>query len=151
MKTNTTTGGQVIGLGGDSYVDRSLYMTNTGQLAFVVYDGSYDAVTSTGAALNDSQWHLVTGTLDGAGMKLYVDGAVRASPTDVTSAWYQYGSWRIGGEKTSGYPVRSAGQLQGRGGRGRDLPEGTDRHAGRRPVRDRHRRGVGCGSAARRS
>ena len=104
VRTNTTTGGQVIGFGGDSYVDRSLYMTNTGQLAFVVYDGSYDAVTSTGAALNDNQWHLVTGTLDGSGMKLYVDGAVRASRTDVTSAWYQYGRWRLGGEQTSGYP-----------------------------------------------
>ena len=103
VKTNTTTGGQILEFSGDGYVDRSLYMTNSGQLSFVVYDDAYDAVTSA-AGFNDNQWHLVTGTLDSSGQKIYVDGTLRASRTDVTAAQYQYGSWRVGGEKTAGYP-----------------------------------------------
>jgi signal peptidase I len=99
--TTTTTGGKLIGFGNgtngaaSSQYDRHVYMTNAGNLAFGVYNGTYYTIT-TPTAYNDGRWHLVSATFSPAtGMRLYVDrglvGTASAPSAEVTT-----GYWRIG-------------------------------------------------------
>ncbi|MEW2136133.1 LamG-like jellyroll fold domain-containing protein [Streptomyces sp. NPDC005409] len=121
FKTNTTRGGKLIGFGNNtarssgSY-DRHLYMTNTGRLAFGVYNGSAKAVT-TGLfdTYNDNKWHHVVGTQGPAGITLYVDGQNKGTLNAGSNTTYA-GFWHAGGDNLSGWPNRPtsnffAGQL----------------------------------------
>jgi signal peptidase I len=110
--TTTTTGGKLIGFGNgtngstSSQYDRHVYMADSGQLLFGVYDNQFSTITSP-AAYNDGRWHLVTATLSGStGMRLYVDGGLVASNAGVVSAENFTGYWRIGYDNLGGWPSR---------------------------------------------
>lgn len=101
FKTNTTTGGKLIGFGNSqtgtsSNYDRHVYMAPSGQVRFGVYTGSAQIVSST-ASYNDNAWHHVVATQSSDGMKLYVDGALVGS-NNVTTAQNYVGYWRVGGD-----------------------------------------------------
>jgi Concanavalin A-like lectin/glucanases superfamily len=109
FKTSTTTGGKLIGFGtartGKSgKYDRHVYMTNAGKLVFGAWTGSPTTITST-ASYNNNAWHHVVGTLGGAGMVLYVDGARVASSPNTAAEAYN-GFWRIGGDNLGLWPSR---------------------------------------------
>lgn len=108
FKTNTTTGGKLIGYGnaasGDSTsYDRHLYMTNNGRLIFGTYQGSTQTIQNS-TALNNNAWHHAVATQGADGMKLYVDGALVASAPGATSAENTLGYWRIGGDNIASWP-----------------------------------------------
>jgi len=107
FKTSTTTGGQIIGFGssktGESNPnDRHLYMANNGELFFGVYPGEVKSINST-TDYNNGSPHYAVATLSSAGMFLYVDGALVASNTAVTSAQSYAGYWRIGYDLLAGW------------------------------------------------
>lgn len=103
FKTNTTSGGKLIGFGNSatglsSNYDRHVYMKNDGTLVFGTYTGQENIITSA-AAYNDNIWHHMVATQSSAGMVLYVDGAsVGTNPQ--TAAQNYAGYWRIGGDAT---------------------------------------------------
>ena len=108
FKTNTTSGGKLMGYGaaasGESTsYDRHIYMTNNGRLVFGTYNGSTQTVQN-GAALNDNQWHHAVATQSADGMKLYVDGQLVSSLAGATTAENYTGYWRIGGDNLAGWP-----------------------------------------------
>lgn len=75
--------------------DRTVSLSNTGQLLFVVAG----TTISSAAGYADGAWHLVTSSLGAAGMKLYVDGALVASNAGVTAGMgIPTGYWRMGGQ-----------------------------------------------------
>ncbi len=108
VKTTSTAGGKLIGFGSStgtasSVVDRQLYMTTSGQLAWGVYNGTKKAIGST-KSLNDGQWHHVVGTLGSDGMKLYVDGVLNSSNAAVTASTVFSGYWHLGCDSLTGWP-----------------------------------------------
>ncbi|WP_246136334.1 LamG-like jellyroll fold domain-containing protein [Leekyejoonella antrihumi] len=109
VKTNTTSGGKIVGYGSASTgnsgsYDRHIYMDNAGHFYFGVYPGSTQVVSSP-KTYNDGSWHYVVASLDPtAGMTLYVDGKKVASNPSVTSAQDYSGYWRIGGDNLNGWP-----------------------------------------------
>ena len=112
VNTTTTTGGKIIGFGDsrtgrstDNGNDRTIYMTNSGQLRFGVRPdmGTRQTIVSP-ASYRDGQWHHVVGTLSTAGLKLYVDGALVASNPSVTKAQVYRGYWRVGGDNLGSWP-----------------------------------------------
>ncbi|MFF5444918.1 DNRLRE domain-containing protein [Streptomyces sp. NPDC012888] len=121
FKTGTSRGGKLIGFGNNttrnsgSY-DKHVYMTNSGRLAFGVYNGSARTIT-TGLfdTYNDNKWHHVVATSGPAGMALYVDGQLKGT-APVTNSTVTWGYWHVGGDQLSGWPNRPtsnffAGQL----------------------------------------
>jgi PKD repeat protein len=108
VKTTSTDGGKIIGFGNaatgtsGSY-DRQVYMGNDGKIWFGVYTGSTATVTSS-KSYNDGTWHHVAASLSPSGMKLFVDGKVVGSRTDVTQGQEFMGYWRIGGDNLGGWP-----------------------------------------------
>ncbi|WP_344258431.1 LamG-like jellyroll fold domain-containing protein [Streptomyces sodiiphilus] len=112
FRTDTNSGGRLIGFGNrilqnSSSRDRHIYMTDSGQLVFGVYPGAYRTIT-TPASYNDGQWHHVVATLGSNGMRLYVDGQLRASNIVWTSGqnYNVKGYWRIGGDGMGNWPSR---------------------------------------------
>lgn len=109
FKTNTTSGGEIIGYGNtqtgvSTEYDRVLYMSNQGMLYFGVRPGGAARRSlSTTASFNDDQWHHVVATLGGNGMQLFVDGVLVASRADITTAWPIDGYWKIGGDNLTGW------------------------------------------------
>ncbi|BDV29518.1 PDK repeat-containing protein [Microbacterium terricola] len=108
VKTNTTSGGKIVGFGGSSTgnsgsYDRHVYMDNAGRIWFGVYPGDVRTVNSS-AGYNDNQWHHIVASLSSGGMKLYLDGKRVAQRTDVTSAQGYSGYWRVGGDNLGGWP-----------------------------------------------
>jgi len=143
FRTTTTTGGKLVGFGNaqtgrSTQYDRHLYMADSGALLFGVYSGSYHTVASP-AGYADGRWHLATATLDGSGMKLYVDGSPVASDP-WTDAEKFLGYWRVGGDTINGawsqYPT--SGWFRG------DLDDTTvhDRAVTAAEVADRFSAGV---------
>ncbi|WP_137293321.1 PKD domain-containing protein [Nocardioides dongxiaopingii] len=113
IKTSSTSGGKIVGYGGSasgasgSY-DRHLYMTNDGRVVFGVYPGGVRTLTS-GAGLNDDQWHQVVGVLDATdGMSLWIDGKRVGSDASTRSGQDYSGYWRIGGDNLNGWPSQPA-------------------------------------------
>jgi PKD repeat protein len=108
IKTDSTSGGKIIGFGNartgesNSY-DRHVYMDNSGRLTFGVYTGGSQTVTS-GSSYNDNQWHHVVASMGSAGMQLYVDSKKVASRADITAAQVFTGRWRVGGDNLGGWP-----------------------------------------------
>ncbi|MEW2180589.1 LamG domain-containing protein [Streptomyces sp. NPDC005406] len=110
IKTTTTRGGNIIGLGNltmelSGQHDKHLYMRNDGRLSFGVYSGGYRAV-ATSAAYNDGAWHHVVATQGSGGVALYVDGQLRATNPLYTGNRNYQGYWRVGGDNLSGWPNR---------------------------------------------
>jgi hypothetical protein len=56
--------------------------------------------------VNDGQWHYVVGTVDAAGMQLFVDGARVGRDQTVRNPKSYTGYWRIGADQTSGFTNR---------------------------------------------
>ncbi len=114
FKTNTTSGGKLIGFGSSqtgqsSSYDRHLYMNNAGQVYFGVYPGSVVTVNSA-LSYNDNNWHLATATLSSvAGMALYIDGAVVGSNSSTKTAQNYTGYWRIGYDNNNGWTSQPSG------------------------------------------
>jgi hypothetical protein len=108
FKTNTTSGGKLIGFGNaqtgsSSNYDRHIYMNNAGQIYFGVYPGSVVTVNSP-LSYNDNNWHLATATLSSTtGMALYIDGAIVGSNAGNKTAQAYTGYWRIGYDNTNGW------------------------------------------------
>jgi hypothetical protein len=124
FKTTTTSGGKIVGFGnqqsGDSSAyDRHIYMTNSGQLIFGVWDG-FPAIVESPASYNDGTYHQVVATIDPSdGEALYVDGALVASHAVDGSGNYGTaqpfsGYWRVGGDNIGGWPDQpSSNYFQG--------------------------------------
>ncbi|WP_260614020.1 LamG-like jellyroll fold domain-containing protein [Streptomyces sp. WAC07061] len=111
FKTNTTRGGKLIGFGNNtanssSTFDKQLYMTNTGRVAFGVYNGTARTIT-TGLfeTYNDNKWHHVVGTQGPGGMTLYVDGQNKGTNSATNSTPYA-GFWHVGGDSLTSWPNR---------------------------------------------
>ncbi|WP_328629019.1 DNRLRE domain-containing protein [Streptomyces sp. NBC_00353] len=108
FRTNTTTGGRIVGYGNNigtaqgqtsSISDKLVYMTNDGRLAFGVQVGSTSSrpTLTTTASYNDNAWHHVVATQGPSGMRLYVDGVAVGSNTTAGNRSYN-GFWRVGGD-----------------------------------------------------
>lgn len=97
----TTAGGKLIGFGSSqtgisgSY-DRHIYMSNSGQIYYGIYQNYAVLVINTTASYNDGNWHHVIVTQGAAGSSLYVDGALQASNSSMTTGQGMSGYWRIG-------------------------------------------------------
>ena len=107
FKTTTTSGGKIIGFGNlpvgtSPFIDRHIYMANTGKILFGVYAGGVQTVTSPNS-YNNGAWHQAVATLGPSGMNLYIDGASVTSRTDVKTAQVANGFWRVGGDNLSGW------------------------------------------------
>ena len=107
FKTSTTTGGLLMGFGNSQSglsgaYDRHVYMDDAGHLYFGVYPGRV-AVIESPKSYNDGAWHQVVATFSSAGMYLYVDGALVASNTAVTTAQNYSGWWRLGYDNLNGW------------------------------------------------
>lgn len=115
FKTTSTAGGKLLGFGSSSTgtsasYDRHLYLDASGRLTFGVYPGAVRTVTTPGT-YRDGAWHHAVATLSGQGMNLYVDGALRASSTQATSAQAMSGYWRLGGDALAGsWPNRGTSE-----------------------------------------
>lgn len=107
FKTNTTSGGKLIGYentaigSGDNY-DKQVYMTNAGNLIFGVYVGGFQTVTTPGT-YNDNAWHHVVAVQDSSGMKLYVDAVLMGTNGTAVNQSYT-GFWRAGGGNLNSWP-----------------------------------------------
>jgi PKD repeat protein len=112
FKTNTLLGGKIIGFGNSktgrsdtNNNDRTIYMTTFGNLRFGVRpDMGTRQTISSPSTYRDNNWHHVVATLDGSGMKMYVDGNLVASNASVTKAQVYRGYWRVGGDQLSSWP-----------------------------------------------
>ncbi|MEU1485861.1 LamG domain-containing protein [Streptomyces sp. NPDC005752] len=110
IKTTTTRGGKVIGFGNltmqnSTRFDKHVYMANDGRLVFGVNSGGRRTVTTAGA-YNDGAWHHVVATQGTGGMRLYVDGQLRASNLLYTGNESYPGYWRVGGDNLSNWANR---------------------------------------------
>ena len=98
FKTNTTSGGGILGFCADptsgGSCDRHIDMLNNGTLFFQNTPGGYIVSSSS---YNDGNSHHVVATLSNAGAFLYVDGAQVASNASITSGYPYTGYWRVGG------------------------------------------------------
>jgi PKD repeat protein len=110
-------GGRLLGFGsspngssGSSQHDRLLYVSDAGRVLFGMYtrpEGSgYSGsrvrrTIQSPAGFDDGDWHHAVATIDGNGMRLYVDGAQVAQRTDVNSGHGYYGYWRVGADTMS--------------------------------------------------
>lgn len=108
IRTTTRRGGKIIGFGNastgtSSLADRHLYMDNAGRLYFGMMSGPFHALATSGA-YNDGAWHHVVGTFEGTTMRLYVDGMLRGSRSDILYTRDYWGLWRIGGDRLTGWP-----------------------------------------------
>lgn len=111
FRTTSNRGGQLIGFGesatGTSAVaDRRIWMRPNGVLRFSIRENNAVRTISTPGSYRDGTWHHAVATLSSSGMRLYVDGVLRASNTRDTAYHYNpYGSdgfWRVGGDTTTG-------------------------------------------------
>jgi PKD repeat protein len=107
IRTTTNRGGKIIGFGASntgnsSSYDRHVYMDNSGRIWFGVYPGGVRTVNSSGT-YNNGQWHQIVASLGSNGMRLYVDGVLVGSRTDVTTAQGYNGYWRVGGDNLNSW------------------------------------------------
>ncbi|AYL96317.1 LamG-like jellyroll fold domain-containing protein [Mucilaginibacter celer] len=109
FNTTTTSGGKLMSFSNGQNVsaqggyDRHLYMTNSGQLIFGVYNSGYRTITSP-LTYNDGNWHHVVVTFGAtSGMVMYVDNTSVATST-YYAAETRNGYWKIGYDELSGWP-----------------------------------------------
>lgn len=87
--------------------DRLLYLSDTGRVVFGTLSGSTKVTIRSGTGFNDQQWHHAVATSGPGGMRLYVDGLLRASGTSAANAVYP-GYWKVGFDTLSGWADRPA-------------------------------------------
>jgi galactose oxidase len=107
FRTSSKTGGMLAtygdsATGSNDAEDRSVYMTETGQIDFGTWTGVTNVISSTGA-YNDGRWHFLVATQGSDGMHLFVDGVQVASGSE-TEAQSYLGYWQVGGPVKSGWP-----------------------------------------------
>ncbi|QEM11103.1 LamG-like jellyroll fold domain-containing protein [Mucilaginibacter rubeus] len=107
FNTTTTSGGKLISFSDGQNVsasggyDRHLYMTNSGQLIFGVYNGGTRTVTSA-SSYNDGNWHHVVVTFGAtSGIVMYVDNNSVGSLA-YYAAETRNGYWKIGFDDLGG-------------------------------------------------
>jgi len=112
FRTNTTSGGKLIGFGNNrtsnsstDNFDRHVFMTNAGKLRFGVRYAGMQQVLESPASYNNNQWHHMVATFGPLGMRLYVDGGLVAE-NNQTGAQSYTGYWRVGGDNLSGWASR---------------------------------------------
>ncbi len=101
-------GGKIIGFGNaqtgeSSGYDRQVYMGNDGKINFGVCSNNCPAVLTSAGSYNDGAWHQFVGTLQPAGMMLFVDGRQVGITSSVNTGQNFSGFWRIGGDNTNGW------------------------------------------------
>ena len=104
FKTTSVNGGTLIGMTNTpttnpSAWDRALYLNDSGNLVFGVWNPSLSAVSSiiSPGAYNDGNWHYVAGTYTNNGpLTLYVDGAQVAVSGAVANNPGWNGYWHVG-------------------------------------------------------
>ncbi|MFT3970694.1 MAG: PKD domain-containing protein [Micropruina sp.] len=102
FKTTSTSGGKIVGFGNantgtSTSYDRHIYMEPNGKVTFGVWNnGSY--TVSSPSALNDGAWHHVVGTMESAGVTLYVNGKKIGRNSGTSIAQPYAGYWRVGGD-----------------------------------------------------
>jgi hypothetical protein len=116
FKTTTTSGGKIMGFGNlptetSGNYDKHIYMTNSGQLIFGVYTGSTRIISTPGGGYNDGTWHQVVATQGPGGMRLYVDGVLKAANVTVTTSQSFDGYWRVGGDNLNSWPSQPSSQF----------------------------------------
>jgi galactose oxidase len=107
FKTTTTQGGYLMGFGtspsGTSVSrDRQVWMSNSGQLNFGIYDNTPISIQSP-RSYNDGQWHQVVATDGPTALNLYVDGQVVSNLSTTSPPQPYLGYWRVGYEDASGW------------------------------------------------
>jgi len=107
IKTSTTKGGAIMSFGcplngSSGKYDRIVYMDNTGRIWFGVNNGANQTINSVGT-FNNSQWHHVVASMGPLGMRLFVDGRIVATRSDVTTGITFDGDWRVGHATLSGW------------------------------------------------
>jgi len=78
-----------------------LFAINSGVLRFALNAG--DAVTSTGTAINDSQWHHIAMSRSGTSLNVFVDGVTVASAVNSINCTGQY--LVVGGYYSTNYTL----------------------------------------------
>ncbi|WP_347239687.1 LamG-like jellyroll fold domain-containing protein [Streptomyces sp. L2] len=106
FNTTTKAGGKLVGFGNGnerpgSRRDKHIYMTNDGRLVFGVISGSQHVI-ATGPGFNNGAWHHVVATQGPDGMRLYVDGKLRAHNQSLTTSQKYRGYWQVGGDQPKG-------------------------------------------------
>ncbi len=107
VKTNATKGGAIMSFGNPlngsaGKYDRVVYMDNSGRIWFGVNNGANQTIGSAGT-FNNNQWHHVAASMGPLGMRLFVDGKIVASRSDVTTGISFDGDWRVGQATLSGW------------------------------------------------
>jgi hypothetical protein len=115
--TSSATGGALISFGNTAtgtptIFDRALYVGTDGLLYWAVSDGATIADLVSSQPVDDNTWHLAVATISGAGMSLYVDGALVASNVLTPDDDYA-GYWRLGAMATSGFTNAGTGYFAG--------------------------------------
>jgi PKD repeat protein len=111
VRTASSDGGLIIGYnntttddGHATRHDRVLYMDTSGRLRFGV-DPTTPVAIGPDTDYRDNEWHHIVGTLGPAGMRMYIDGALVDSRTDITNARTGYvGNIRLGAGTLDGFP-----------------------------------------------
>ncbi|MGY1771717.1 PKD domain-containing protein [Blastococcus sp. SYSU D00813] len=104
FSTRSTAGGKLLGFGDartglSTNYDRMLWIDTAGKVHFAVWPGvKVELVSPT--AYNNGQWHHAVASVGPTGTRLYLDGRLVATRTDVVSAQDYSGYWRVGGDKT---------------------------------------------------
>ncbi len=82
--------------------DRMLYLDGNARLRFGVYNGGYQLI-STAGGWDDNAWHLAVGTMNSAGMALYVDGVRVGTNSNNAAESNTSGWWRAGCGNLAGW------------------------------------------------
>jgi fibronectin type 3 domain-containing protein len=111
----THASGKLVGFGnastatGSTSYDKHIYFSGN-NLNFGVYTGVENIISTSALPLINNQWHHVVATQDASGMKLYVDGQLKASsPVNTNQAYNGY--WHVGGDTGWGTVANYTGSL----------------------------------------
>lgn len=108
VRTTSTRGGRIIGLGSSSAnssstYDLALYLGDNGRVNLGVKNAANALVTTTSAtSVNDGAWHHVAALVDGTGSTIVVDGRRAGRSQTATGGPAFNGYWRVLGDSTSG-------------------------------------------------
>ncbi|GEM_PF-1506115 len=116
FRTTADRGGEIAGFSSRQAgvtapeADRQIWLTNDGQVAFGVHNGS--EVVLSRNSYNDGRWHYVAATFSPkTGLALYVDGVrVGTNPGTVISNYLGY--WRVGGGDLYGWSLDAEPNLR---------------------------------------
>ncbi|TWI95898.1 concanavalin A-like lectin/glucanase superfamily protein [Mucilaginibacter frigoritolerans] len=109
FNTTTTTGGKLAGwgnqqTGSSGNYDHHIYLNNAGQIYFGVYYNGFRCINTT-ASYNDGKWHHVVLTFSSTnGVKMYVDGVIKAEDSTNKVAETEAGYWRFGYDNLQNWP-----------------------------------------------